>query len=479
MITTSGSITGFDKKKVQSIPNSATTDFTMDWKIFSVFCIFYFAALTNVRDFPIPNIPLLYLAYLPLIPLFGVRRLKKGIQSTWQLSVINGAYWLYLILLRIMLQRFVFNIVYIAQILEPFLIFSATGMAAQTKKGTRSAFWALLAVLVLSTTAGNWIYFIGEPVQSFRITMQSSVGGNLVAGEHMRQSDKDLFKDEGIKRNSGLSVFAFHFSYELALAAIILTLIIMSRKIIFDVFSVVLVGMLLMVIIGIVTNAERASLLSITVGIVVFFLSTRTKIPIARIVIMGCVGLGMIVLIQMHSEDWEGQSLFKRKLNSGNESIGVRMSVIPLAAVSTVFESPFGAGDIYKAKTFNIIAKNLNWISASGEVQGVHHHFASIILNTGVFGIFLVWWFGLVLWKNLKWSVKSASSEGGPEVMLSAACIGLAIHSFTHNAGFFESDPGLQITLALLVASNTNFRRRIKKKNAQNRIVGVNVGQKR
>ena len=175
-----------------------------DWKTFIAYSLFFFIVLLNLRDFPINNLPLIYPAFLFFGVLIGPHNILEGFRRTKFLSILLIIFWIYFKLL-ILIKGGGIELGTVAKLLEPLLIFGAAGATGIKRGGTKAAVWALVFAITLSTAFGIWIFFIGEPVSSWRTLIHTSIGGNLLQGELLRERDFKIDQAIILVRNTGLS----------------------------------------------------------------------------------------------------------------------------------------------------------------------------------------------------------------------------------------------------------------------------------
>ena len=427
------------------INNSLDTkiDRNFDWKTFFASSIFFFAALVNPRDFPIHNVPLIYPAFFLFVLLIGPYNVTEGFRRTKFLSFLLFTYWFYVNILSLIKARSI-TLGSFAYLLEPLLIFCAAGMATIRHGGTKAAFWALVSIITLSTACGIWIYFIGEPVASWRSALQGSTGGNLLQGEFIRDVDVMIDPSTVVLRNTGLSYHIFTFSYQLAVAILLTLVSLLSMRRSLSIKYLFLWGALVILFIGMLTNTERATVLSVSIGLLSFFLIKGKKILDFQIIVTFILSIFVVISLFNYSQKWEERYTLHDRPTVG-EKIYIRGIVVPIAAIGSVFFEPLGAGgmsDFYKD-----VANRVGWFSGYGP-QASHNHFANVIMYTGIVGVFLTMSLFRGLLKKIQYI--RLSNLGEEVIILLVACIACIIHSLTHNAGFFKGGYETNIVFGLL-----------------------------
>ena len=411
-----------------------------DWKVFFALLLFFFVVLVNPRDFPVRNLPLIYPAFVVYTATIGLQRIIEGFKRTFFLILILFIYWAYFTGLYVVKGN-TLTFGRFAYLIEPILIFIATGAATFRPGGTTAAIWALVSAIILSTLGGLWIYFIGEPVATWRSILHSSVGGSLITGEFIR--DIDLKEDLAmlVVRNTGLSYYIFLFSYQLAAAifVVLATLVTLKGKF-FGKKRLVLLCSLIVLILGMITNTERATVLSVSSGLLFYFIFKGIRIFNLRRISMFIFSVFLVVFIFNYTSNKlvERYSIYSRSFNEEKIFIRAYMSI---PAIATLLYEPFGAGGM--SKSYESIAYQVGWLAPYGP-KASHNHFANVIMYTGIVGIVLIF----LLFKGIFERIKMSKTP--LEVIVACLCLTLIIHSLTHNAGFFNYEPTTEIAFGLL-----------------------------
>jgi hypothetical protein len=424
--------------------------------------MFFFCALVNPRDFPISNLPLIYPGFLLFSVLMGLNNIVKGFRRTKLLWVLLITAQGYSLILGLVFGNS-FRLVLLAYPLEGFLFLGAAGAATVVRGGTKAALSALLFIIVLSAASGIWIVFIGEPVQSWKSTLQSSIGGNLLKGTYVCEIDQRddavniLEKTLNLKINSGLTREVFSFSYQIG-AAILITIIALlrlsmqlSRK-----QKLSLVACFLILGVSVVTNGERATLASVA-GVLLLLLLTQWKYLLKfRVVVYLLIFISISVVVFSYAYDLTGNvSRIQRSAFHGKTLL--RLTIIPVIAFESILHEPLGCAgmsDQYKRRSASV-----GYVGSEDSYLGPHNHFIVIMMYTGVVGFVLIMMLFWQLWKKLKY-VRSGVC-GFEEMLLGFVCVGLIIHSLFHNTGFFAAEPTTLIVFGLLWGATAyNVRRR-------------------
>jgi hypothetical protein len=420
-----------------------------DWKTLIASLIFFFVALTNIRDFPIPNVPLIYPAFLFFIIFLGLDKLYEGIRRTRFLCILVIIFWSYTTLIYLIKSGGTIDLGDVAYLLEPLLIFIAAGVATTRPGGARASLWAFVFVITLSTAGGIWIYFIGDPVESWRLAMHSSMSGDIFQGRTTGDVTvtKDLIYE--IKRNIGMSSQVFSFSYQLAIANIIVLSLLLTTKRTLILIHLYLLGSLLILLIGIITNAERGPIVSISAGLLCLFIFERTKFLNLRTIIFFILGILIVLAILNYSSTWEDRFTIHNRALIKQEKTFLRAIIMPKTAIESIFYEPLGAGMM--SDHYAKVAYDKGWTKKIGPNPiSSHNHFANIIMYSGIVGLLLT----IALFWGLLKRIRKISvfrlSGFNEEFILIFACITALVHSLFQNTGFFKADPSTQIIFGLL-----------------------------
>jgi hypothetical protein len=345
----------------------------------------------------------------------------------------------------------------LSNFLEPIMIFGAAGMATIRPGGTKAALWALVLAITFSAACGIWIYFIGDPLESLIRTLHSQVGGNFLQGES--GSGINITEDviSEIKRNSGLSSRIFAFSYQLAIATLAVIIILLSMERSFNMKYVTLLGVFVILLVGIITGAERGPLLSVSAGLLVFFFYEREQMLNVRTILAFIISVSIMASLFNYSSTWEDRFTIHKR-TAGDHKTYIRAFVMPTAATLSVFSEPLGAGVMTRDHVtphwgmtdyYTNVAYENDFTNPRGP-KDPHNHFANVIMYTGVVGIFLVILLFWGLWKKIQKIKYNRSSILREEFILPFICITAILHSFFQNAGFYFGEPATQIAFGLL-----------------------------
>lgn len=422
----------------------------IDRKTFYASAIFFLVVLVNPRDFPFNNIPLIYPAFLYYAYVVGSNNIIKGFKITQILSVLVIVFWFYYRGL-ILIDGGTVSLKDVPYLVEPLLIFGVAGSTGLRPGGTKAAIWAFVTVITISAAFGIWIFFIGEPVSSWRTAIHTSIGGNLLSGSIKRGIDSTVDPILLNIRNTGLSYAVFSFSYQLAAASSITLAAIFSKKS-FPGNKLILYGLLLIFVVGVITNTERASIMSVFAGLLSFFIITKRKILNFRMITIGVIITVLISVAVNNMSKSEGNTILGRSFIG--EEMGLRAYMV-IPAFGSIFHEPFGSGQ--SSDYYNKIAKRVGWVNAYGEAVSAHNHFANTVLSTGIIGLYLTILLIWLLWKKIKYV--QLSSMRYDDLFLVIASITLIVHSFTHNAGFFHGGTTTYIVFGMLWSATSNIKK--------------------
>lgn len=449
----------------QLIYNTAAGNRFFDWKTFYASSMFFLVVLISPRDFPINNLPLIYPAFVLFVLILGPNKAIQGFLKTKALCFLIIAYWFYYRML-ILVKVGYFELGYLAYLLEPIMIFVAAGMATIRPGGAKAALWALVSMIIVSTACGIWIYFIGEPLSSFRTMLHSTIGGNILSDEFIREVDLRADITTIVARNTGLSFYIFSFSYQLAVAiSVVITYFFLTRRI-FNKKTLPLWGSIIILLVGIITNTERATVLSVFFGLASFF-SIKWRIVVKWRTVIAClIGFILIVSVLNYFSNKEEHYTLSQRFTDSRE-LYIRGVVVPTAAVASVLFEPFGARGM--SENYRKTANSVGWVTSFGEPKSGHNHFVNVIMYTGIVGVVITVLLFRGLWRKIQYIRFLTFAE--VETLLLIACIVSVVHSTTHNTGFFTLEPATLIVFGLLWGTTTKdshprfsklFKRRIR-----------------
>lgn len=420
--------------------------------------IFFAVALINPRDFPINNVPLIYPGFVLFWMQIGTRTMLRGFMRVRYLFALLVGYQTYFTVLRMYLGMSV-QLGEYAYIIEPAMILVAASAAAVRPGGTKAATWAFVSVIAFMAAWGVGIYTIGEPFTAVRSLLQRSVGGTVASGVVMRDMDFELDLTDLLSINSGLASDVVIFGYMLAAATTVVMTAMLAKRRAAGVSYGFLAVMLLVLIAGIITNTERATVVAVMVGVGAFmFTDSIRKAMSTRTMALLVVGAASILVLASASQRWaERGSLLNRGFVDPTSLIRLYMSV---PAVASVVHQPLGAGGT--SSSYEQAAFEVGWVTMRNgypQAHSPHNHFAGIIMLGGVAGLLASLLLFGALVKRLRLLRRGPSSLYGR--MLAAACVASVFHSLFHNAGFFGLVPPTQIVFGLLWSEMWAAKRRV------------------
>lgn len=415
--------------------------------------IFFAVALINPRDFPVPNIPLIYPAFLLLGVQLGLRSLLVGLRRVATLVVILVGYQLYLTGLRAWLGGPV-SLGDYAYVLEPPMILVGAAAVAVRAGGARAGSLALVSVVAVSAAWGVGIYLVGEPFTTVRDTLQYSIGGVVGSGTVLREIDMADDLTDLMGTNAGLSSDIVIFGYQLAAALVIVICAMLAGRRATGVRFSTLALLLTALIGGVVTNTERATAAAVAIGTGTFLLTGRVRWPVFRraLALLLVAGAALFVVTTVTAgsvADGERQSLFDRAIADDYTRVRMYMAIPALMSIADV---PLGTGTL--SQRYIDTAFNLGWLTTKNgypEAHSPHNHYAAMIMFGGLVAVTAIAVLLRGLWRRLR-----LVCEAGADVHvrgLAAACVGSLVHALFHNAGFFGLVPPTLMVFGLLWAS--------------------------
>lgn len=409
--------------------------------------------LINPRDYPVLNVPLIYIVFVIFVCYVGIKQIIEGFRRTLMLIVLVSLYWAYYQLL-VYFEGIYLTLEEYAYIIEPTILFSATGAVTTKRDGAKIALTALVFTITLSNLAGLWIYFIGEPFSTIRTTLHASVGGNLIEGSMIRW--KDLNEDVAMKvlRNTGLSYSVFTFSYQLGLA-----LVVSSAAFFYKLrkkTKIILCITIFTLALGVMTNTERATILSFVAGMTFFYYINFKKIIRLKTIAITILLLLVFGFVVNLTNSWYGKNTMMGRSFS-LDKISVRLYMV-IPAVISGFQQPLGNGS--RSLYYENEAKKYGWVDKHGRAVAAHNHFANIFQSVGILGVIIIFTLFITFIKKIIYINKKR--DNFIEILLVIGCIACVTHSLTHNGGFFRGDFATQIVFALLWGTS-NTAKLIKK----------------
>jgi hypothetical protein len=291
---------------------------------------------------------------------------------------------------------------------------------------------------------------VGEPVSSFRAILQWSTGGSLMEGSYIREMDLDIDYANVLQMNAGLSFHVFQFSYQLAIAVtILIAFLILNKESAKKAHYFWGLFILIILLLTMITNTERATILSVSVSI--FFLLLISLKKSIRLFIFSILILCVLSSLSflLFSLDWgQKYTTHSRMMEIKKENIITRTITIPFAAAYSVISEPLGSGRRY-SKHFNDTAIKYGWFNSRGMIEAPHNHFANIIMYSGIIGLFLVSTLFIAFINKVILVLRMTHSDT-LRMLLVLSCITATIHSLTHNAGFFRLEATTLIVFSLL-----------------------------
>jgi hypothetical protein len=244
--------------------------------------------------------------------------------------------------------------------------------------------------------------------------------------------------------NSGLSYHIFSFSYQLAVAMLIVLTTLLSTRVLLGKKNLPFWVFFVILFIGVITNTERATILSISIGLLSFFLIKGKRILNTRFAITFILCVVIVISLMSYTSKMYERSTIQKRITHAEE-IYVRGFIIPTAAISSIFFEPFGAGG--RSNHYKKVAYRVGWFDLRGP-KSSHNHFTNTIMYTGIVGVFITLSLFRGLWRKIKYIRLSTMDDD--TTILGVVCITAVVHSLTHNAGFFNLEPATVIVFGLL-----------------------------
>ncbi len=431
---------------------------TIDWKTFIVLSILFSIHLVNPRDFPVNNVPLVYPAFLLSVAMLGPRNVLRGFWRTRFLSILIIVYWYYHRMLLLIEGRSP-DLGDVAYLIEPLMMFAIAGAAGSVRGGIKAGRWAFVFAVTFSAALGLWIYFFGEPVSSWRSTIHNSISGNLLDGGVLGTRNQKIDWAAALQWNAGLSLAVFTFSYQLAAALSITIAGIFCRK--GHTERLILLTAFLILVLGVITNSQRASVVSVPVGLLFLLVIERKKVGLRimkAMVIFTAVTVAVIGIVSYVSSSWDRDVVSKRTVLGRSilqmEELKLRAYVV-IPAIVAALDRPFGSGK--PSAYYNREAKRVGWVIASGEANSPHNHYVGIVLGTGIVGMCLVILLFMGVWVRIRYLMSGVQNDD--VLILLVGCITCLAHALTHNAGFFNGGSATNIVFGLLWSATSIVRR--------------------
>jgi len=409
----------------------------MNQKLLITSFLFFLIVLVNPRDFPFPNVPLIYPAFVIALAILGIRRIVLGIKRTLSLQLLIVIYWCYLTCLR-NLYGYPLKLGDIPYLIEPLVILVFAGSVASFRNdGAKIGTCALVGAISLSSGLGLWIHFIGEPIKSLYSMVQKTSTGTII------DIATKTYGHPAVNGRAGLANSAFLFSYQNAVALSLIVTNFMDPKrsliknylIFFPYFAILFLEM--------IVCAERATVGSVLIGVLFYMvLAAKRVVNFKSIFSILFVSIIAVFLIQ-YSSSRDSNNLQHRSLNEAK--LTMRLLVMPMTAIETIYHQPFGAGTI--SHHYEKVARKKGYYK-NGHPIGAHNHYANIIMYTGIVGIILTSVLFILLTKKiLMWK---KINDSGIELIIASACVTSLVHATSHNAGFFKLEPATLIIFGLL-----------------------------
>jgi hypothetical protein len=422
-----------------------------------VLALLVLIAFVNPRDFPFDNLPLFYPALVLTGITIGHESLLRGTRCLGPLVPIWATYWTCFFGARLAVgESLPFE--YFGRAGEMLALATVGAAIFSMKRGAATLTSAILFACCVSTAFGLLALTGAGPLASVKATIHRGAGSLGESGEAF--IDEDV-ADRSSFHNTGLSRSAFLFSYQLSAAAVIACArLAVAHRLGWNVLP--LTAPLVLVVAGVLTNAERSSLLFSSVAVMGFLLTSgkrhlkRRLTALAAMVLVVASSAILVRHLYLGADSSEMMTLFQRVEQAiSGETLAddrVRLQAALLALESPLHE-PIGNGAASAFYTRE--ALNIGWTS-NGLVLASHNHFANQVDYLGFLGYALVIWFASILWR-----MRRLAFGGGDAAVVLWSLSAVLANGLTHNAGLFTAEPATCLLMgAVLAAASANHVKR-------------------
>lgn len=405
-------------------------------------------ALIIIQFFPIPPLPGLGFApenFIFLITaLYMSRRLVRMLGSDRRIMQVT------LLFLAYALLRSFHNLVHSAGPVLPFeylrtiVFILALAHIGADEVMLRKLIKLILVIAAVQIVFGLLIYVFGSPFADIRNWM-------------LRVNVYEAFVSKG-SQLAGLYGPPAIFSYLLAAVPVLsVTMYFLERRLAW-------LGWMLLMLIGLFINAERAALAALTVCTLTLVWKTRRTLgSVLLLAVAGLSMLGVQQVVGYLSADGQqfGSALSHGTLGErlGETSTDEIISRIryALGGVSSVLRHPL-VGPSRADYVREALGKESGELLSSREVKGTlasHNHYVNIGVNAGVLGWVVGLWFFLILWRMRRIAVDRYRSNRAAYIRhcgITLALLAALMNAFFHNSGAFSPDLATSFLIGLLIA---------------------------
>jgi hypothetical protein len=401
----------------------------------------------NPRDFPVNNIPLIYPAFLFFLYRF------------WGVQIMTGLYRVrYLVSVLIFIQAYILMLRYLdgtpvgigalAYIIEPPIVLLIFAVVGARENGLKIIVWSFIFLTTLSTIMGGAVIFEIGWVEDFRNLLHESTGGSLLSGDFVREED---LKGSYLElRNTGLGTDVVMFGYILTFALVATSCMLFDSDTYLSSYRWLIYLCFIILVIGAISNAQRSIIIGTVFGLFVYIFSHIDRKSLSLLsggLIILLVAIVGVIINQLNEIFYLfNNTILDRQILDSNA--GARLYMVAPTLLS-ILDSPLGTPGLpqnYIDAAFKldwIILKNGNYVAL-----GPHNHFMSVIMFAGVYGIMA----SIYILNRLRVFFKRIrySDKRNYENIIFSSCIGLIVHSFFHNSGFFGLNPPTLIAFGAL-----------------------------
>ncbi|MCL4779475.1 MAG: O-antigen ligase family protein [Gammaproteobacteria bacterium] len=406
-------------------------------------------ALIIIQFFPIPPLPGLGFApenvFFLITGLYMLRRFVQMLGKDSRVMQLTVLFLVYALL------RMFHNLVHSVSPFLPFehfrivIFILALAQICADDIMLRKVIKLLLVIAAIQIVFGLLIYVFGSPFADIRNWM-------------LRVNVYEAFISKG-SQLAGLYGPPHIFSYMLAAVPVLsVTMYLLERRLVW-------LGWMLLMLLGLFINAERAAMAALTVC--TLLLVWKTSRALSSVLIVGVVGLGLVGVQQVvgylsaSNEQQLGSAYAHGTLTErlGETSVEEVISRIgySLGGVSSVMKHPL-LGPSKADYAREALGKDSGELLAGGEVKETlasHNHYVNIGVNAGVLGWVVAVWFFAILRRMHRISVERYRRNRPAYIRhcgITLALLAALMNAFFHNSGVFSPDLMTCLLIGLLIA---------------------------
>lgn len=406
-------------------------------------------ALILIQFFPIPPLP--GLGFAPENFIFLVTALYMSRRFLRMLARDRRVLQLTLLFLAYAVLRMFHNLVHSISPILPYehlriLIFIlALAQVCADDVMLRKIIKLMLVIAAVQIAFGLLIYVFGSPFADIRNWM-------------LRVNVNEAFISKG-SQLAGLYGPPHIFSYMLAAVPVLsVTMYLLERRLVW-------LGWMLLMLLGLFINAERAAMAALIVCTLTLVWKTSrglSSMLLVLVVGVGALGVQQVVgYLSASSDQQYGSALAHGTLTErlGETSAGEVFTRITyaLGGVYSVLQHPL-VGPSRADYAREALGKDSGELLISTEVQETlasHNHYVNIGVNAGVMGWVVGALFFLVLWRMHRISVERYRRNRPAYIRhcgITLALLAALMNAFFHNSGVFSPDLMTSCLIGLLIA---------------------------